>query len=115
MAIPPTDIQILFTNYEIIAYFLNLASCSKHFIRIKHRILATFNINKKNSILTACMPLIMQKIISELCPFNNVLFVLRADCASLIRSCNNKNLVAIYSTTCTACASLDTVESYKEI
>ena len=48
MAIPPTDIQILFTNYDIIAYFLNLASCSEHFISIKHRILATFNINKKN-------------------------------------------------------------------
>ena len=42
MAIPPTDIQILFTNYDIIAYFLNLASCSEHFISIKHRILATF-------------------------------------------------------------------------
>jgi hypothetical protein len=26
---------------------LNLASCSEHFISIKHRILATFNINKK--------------------------------------------------------------------
>jgi hypothetical protein len=63
MAIPPTDIQILFTNYDIITYFLNLASCSEHFISIKHRIfisikhrifisikhriLATFNINKK--------------------------------------------------------------------
>ena len=47
MAIPPTDIQILFTNYDIIAYFLNLASCSEHFISIKHRILATFNIKKK--------------------------------------------------------------------
>jgi hypothetical protein len=44
----PTDIQILFTNYDIIAYFLNLASCSEHFISIKHWILATFNINKKN-------------------------------------------------------------------
>jgi hypothetical protein len=43
----PTDIQILFTNYDIIAYFLNLASCSEHFISIKHRILATYNINKK--------------------------------------------------------------------
>jgi hypothetical protein len=51
MAIPPTDIQILFTNYDIITYFLNLASCSEHFISIKHRILA------KNSILTPCMPL----------------------------------------------------------
>ena len=48
MAIPPTDIRILFTNYDIIAYLLNLASCSEHFISIKHRILATFNINKKN-------------------------------------------------------------------
>jgi hypothetical protein len=48
MAILPTDIQILFTNYDIIAYFLNLASCSEHFIIIKHRILATFNKNKKN-------------------------------------------------------------------
>ena len=57
MAIPPTDIQILFTNYDIITYLLNLASCSEHFISIKHRILATFNINKKKSILTACMPL----------------------------------------------------------
>ena len=47
MAIPPTDIRILFTNYDIIAYFLNLASCSEHFISIKHRILANFNINKK--------------------------------------------------------------------
>ena len=36
MAIPPTDIQILFTNYDIITYFLNLASCSEHFISIKH-------------------------------------------------------------------------------
>jgi hypothetical protein len=48
MAILPTDFRILFTNYDIIAYFLNLASCSEHFINIKHRILATFNINQKN-------------------------------------------------------------------
>ena len=47
MAISPTDIRILFTNYDIITYFLNLASCSEHFISIKHRILATFNINQK--------------------------------------------------------------------
>jgi hypothetical protein len=40
------QIRILFTNYDIITYFLNLASCSEHFI-IKHRILTTFNINKK--------------------------------------------------------------------
>jgi hypothetical protein len=57
MAISPTDIRILFTNYDIIAYFVNLAFSSEHFIRIKHRILATFNINKKKSILTACLPL----------------------------------------------------------
>jgi hypothetical protein len=40
------ELAILFTNYDIIAYFLNLASCSEHFISIKHRILATFNKNK---------------------------------------------------------------------
>jgi hypothetical protein len=58
MAIPPTDIRILFTNYDIIAYFLNLAFCSEHFISVKHRIFATFNISKKKSILTASrMPL----------------------------------------------------------
>jgi hypothetical protein len=49
MSILPTDIRILFTNFDIIAYFLNLASCSEHFISIKHRILATFNINKKKN------------------------------------------------------------------
>ena len=52
----PTNIQILFTNYDIITYFLNLASCSEHFISIKHRILATFNINKKIN-LSDFMPL----------------------------------------------------------
>ena len=41
------NIQILFTNYDIITDFLNLSFCSEHFISIKHRILATFNINKK--------------------------------------------------------------------
>ena len=50
MAILLTDIRILFTNYDIIACLLNLASCSEQFISIKHRILATFNINKKKSI-----------------------------------------------------------------
>jgi hypothetical protein len=44
---PMLSIQILFTNYDIITYFLNLAFCSEHFISIKHWILATFNINKK--------------------------------------------------------------------
>ena len=43
------NIQILFTNYDIITDFLNLAFCSEHFISIKHRILATFNIKKINS------------------------------------------------------------------
>ena len=47
MAISPTDIRILFTNYDIIAYFAHLAFSSEHFISIKHRILGTFNINKK--------------------------------------------------------------------
>jgi hypothetical protein len=49
MAILPTDIRIIFTNYDIIAYVLNLASCSEHFISIEHGILATFNIKRKNS------------------------------------------------------------------
>jgi hypothetical protein len=57
MAISPTDSRILFTNYDITAYFVNLAFSSEHFISIKHRILATFNISKKKSILTACLPL----------------------------------------------------------
>jgi hypothetical protein len=66
MVILPTDIRILFTNYDIIAYFLNLASCSGHFISIKHRILTTFNINPKQlnsdslhtfKWLPACIPL----------------------------------------------------------
>ena len=46
------NIRILFTNYDIIAdtnekCILNLAFCSEYFISIKHRILATLNINKK--------------------------------------------------------------------
>jgi hypothetical protein len=36
--------QFLFTNYDIITYFINLTSCSEHCISIKHQILATFNI-----------------------------------------------------------------------
>ena len=43
---PMLNIRILFTNYDIIADFLNLAFCSEHCISIKHRILATVNINK---------------------------------------------------------------------
>jgi len=44
---PMLNIRILFTNYDIITDCLNLAFYSEHFISIKHRILATFNINKK--------------------------------------------------------------------
>ena len=54
---PMLNIRILFINYDIITNFLNLAFCSEHFISIKHQILATFNINKKKSTLTACVPL----------------------------------------------------------
>ena len=60
MAISPTNIRILFTKYDIITYFLNLASCSEHCISIKHRILATFNKKKKKKKkinLSDCMPL----------------------------------------------------------
>ena len=56
MAISPTDIRILFTNYDIITYFLNLIFWSEHLISIQHRILAPFNINKKIN-LSDCMPL----------------------------------------------------------
>ena len=41
------SIQILFTYYDIIIDFLNLAFCSEHFIDIKYWILAIFNMNKK--------------------------------------------------------------------
>ena len=44
---PMLNIRILFTNYNMITDFLNLAFFSEHFISIKHRTLATFNINKK--------------------------------------------------------------------
>ena len=68
MAISPTNILILFTNYDIITYFLNLASCSEHFISIKHRILATFNINQKNQserLYAFNRPMIEQIILSQ--------------------------------------------------
>ena len=52
---PMLHIQILF----IITDFLNLAArlafCSEHFISIKHRILATFNINKKFNSDSLCV------------------------------------------------------------
>ena len=66
MAISPTHIRILFTNYDIITYILNLASCSEHFISIKHRILATFNINQKKINLSDCMPLRVYEKIYEI-------------------------------------------------
>jgi hypothetical protein len=57
MAISPTNIRMLFTNYDIITYFLNLASCSEHFISIKHRILATKIANKLYCILLTTLEL----------------------------------------------------------
>jgi hypothetical protein len=54
MTPPPLDLSYKAFNlpshpdHKYILDFLNLASCSEHFISIKHRILATFNINKKN-------------------------------------------------------------------
>ena len=61
MAISSTDTQILLINYEIITYFLKLASCSEHFISIKHRILGTFNKKKKNN-FSYCMPLMYDNL-----------------------------------------------------
>jgi hypothetical protein len=49
----------------VVTYFLNLASCSEHFISIKHRILATFNINKKNQSERLYAFKCFQNIISE--------------------------------------------------
>jgi hypothetical protein len=49
MAISPTGIRILFTNYDIIAYFLNLAFCSEHFISIQHRMEIRDEINKNTT------------------------------------------------------------------
>jgi len=64
MAISSTDTRILFINYDIITYFLNLASCSEHFISIKLRILAIFYIKKKKINLCYCMPLTNIKVVS---------------------------------------------------
>jgi hypothetical protein len=58
---PMLNIRILFTNYDIITDFLNLDFCLEHFISIKHRIQATFNINKKfNSDSLCAFKLVMQ-------------------------------------------------------
>ena len=65
---PRLHIQILFTNYDIITDFLNLAFCSEHFIRMKHRILATFNINKKFNSDSRC---------AFNATFNNISVILR--------------------------------------
>jgi hypothetical protein len=70
---PMLNIQILFINYDIITDFLNLAFCSEHFISIKYRILATFNINKKKSIPTACVPLILHITITAVNIINGIL------------------------------------------
>ena len=51
MAISSIDIWILFTNYDIIKYFLNLAFCSEHFISIKYQILCYFCLIETNSII----------------------------------------------------------------
>jgi hypothetical protein len=77
MAIPPTDIRILFTNYDIITYVLNQASCSEHFISIKHWILATFNINKKqinSESLYAFKPIKMWSNLIDKCYITRVSF-----------------------------------------
>jgi hypothetical protein len=56
---------IVLRHYNL---FLNLASCSEHFISIKHRILATFNINQKNQserLYAFNRPMIEQIILSQ--------------------------------------------------
>ena len=54
MAVSPKDIQILFTNYDIITYFLNLAFCSEHFI-YKTSNIGNFWYKPKKLILSACI------------------------------------------------------------
>ena len=56
MAISPTDIRIIFINYDIITFFLSLAFCSEHFISIKHGILATFKGALSAKIVNLCYP-----------------------------------------------------------
>ena len=92
---PMLNIRIIFTNYDIITYFLNLAFCSEHFISIKHRILATFNINKKFNFDSLCA-------FKEL-PINHVYFIPYYDLHASIVLCKNflANLTQNeYSKTC---------------
>jgi hypothetical protein len=107
MAISPTDIRILFTNYDIITYFLNLASCSEHFISIKHRISTTFNINKKkqserlyafNDVIVSII-LKMMKVIPNI--ITVMLFIHSLLSIKYIYKLNNQSVIIyIYYKTC---------------
>jgi hypothetical protein len=65
MAIPLTDIQILFTNYDIITYFLNLASCSEHFIIKTNLIFVSFSCRIRQC-FCLCHVLFLQQTISHM-------------------------------------------------
>jgi hypothetical protein len=56
MPILPTDIRIPFTNYDIIAYFLNLASCSEHFISIKQLVKSALTHLIISRLIFRCLP-----------------------------------------------------------
>ena len=62
---PMLNIRIIFTNYDIITDFLNLAFCSEHFISVKYRILTTFNINKKINSDRLCVPFILDRLLND--------------------------------------------------
>jgi hypothetical protein len=95
MAISPTDIRILFTNYDIITYFLNLASCSEHFISIKHRISTTFNINKKKMSIILKMMKVIPNIITVMLFIHSLLSI------KYIYKLNNQSVIIyIYYKTC---------------
>jgi hypothetical protein len=47
LTLPMLNIRILFTNYDITTDFFKPGFLFRTFVSIKHRILATFNINKK--------------------------------------------------------------------
>jgi hypothetical protein len=66
MAISPTDIRIIFINYDIITFFLSLAFCSEHFISIKHGILATFKGALSAKIVNLCYPQKLSDMIDAL-------------------------------------------------
>ena len=82
---PRLNIRILFTNYDIITDFLNLAFCSEHFISIKHRILATFNINKKFNYDILCAFKYYTIIV---CTFNLFSYGIFLSYTILYHSCN---------------------------